>query len=203
MHKAGDRPWRRGGLGALRARRGLLGRGVAVAALLAVVMYAVAPGLRGAVNEQASSLADRVQSWVSQEPVPVRPISVMATGELPDHPAGAATDGFSNTFWGAPDAAAEPTLVLGFERPVGLDLALVQVGGGEDFQAWGRPRELHLVYSNGRTADVTLSDTPEPQEVDLGGGDGVTSVEIHVVSAYRSVQNPGLALSEIELFELE
>lgn len=206
VRPAGDRPRRpsaRAGGAVLRWLRTALRRGLAIGLLLAGLLYLVAPGLRGWVNEHASSLAGRVQSWISPQPLPVRPISVTATGELPDHRAGAATDGFSNTFWAAPDAAAEPTLVLDFEQPVGLDRALVQVGGGEDFQGWGRPKELHLVYSNGRAEDVTVIDTPGPQKVTLDGGDGVTRVEIHVVSAYRSVQNPGLALSEIELYELE
>jgi hypothetical protein len=83
--------------------------------------------------------------------------------------------------------------------------AIVHNGGGEDFQALGRPRELHIVYIAGGTtigtSDVFLQDTPEQQEVEFGGGDGATRVEIHVVDAYRSVQNPGVALSEIEFFE--
>jgi len=203
VRPAGSRPRRRPGLG-LRPIRGLfaaLRRALIVALVLAGLLYAIVPPLRGAVNERALAAKDRVGSLIFTQYVPVRPTSVAATGELPDHPAGAATDGFRNTFWTAPDAAAEPTLVLGFDRPTDLVRAIVHNGGGEDFQALGRPQQLHLVYSTGQTADVTLSDTPEQQEVEFDGGSGATSVEIHVVSIYRSVQSPGLALSEIELFE--
>ncbi|MGH4020319.1 MAG: NADase-type glycan-binding domain-containing protein, partial [Pseudonocardiaceae bacterium] len=205
VRPAGSRPKRRAGRGA-RSLRGLFvaaRRMLLVALLLAGLLYMIFPQLRGAVNEQALAAKDRVGSLILPQYVPVRPTSVTATGELPDHPAGAATDGFKNTFWTAPDAAAQPTLVLGFDRPTDLVRAIVHNGGGEDFQALGRAQQLHLVYSTGQTADVTLEDTPEPQQVEFGGGDGATSVEIHVVSTYRSVQSPGLALSEIELFERE
>lgn len=200
---AGSRPRRRPRLLSLRGLFAAARRMLLVALLLAGLLYAIFPQLRSEVNERALAAKDRVESLILTQYVPVRPTSVTATGELPDHPAGAATDGFKNTFWTAPDAAAEPTLVLGFDRPTDLVRAIVHNGGGEDFQALGRPQQLHLVYSTGQTADVTLSDTPEKQEVEFGGGEGATSVEIHVVSTYRSVQSPGLALSEIELFERE
>lgn len=175
-----------------------------VGLLLAGVFYAIFPSLRGAVNEWALGVKNRVESYFPQYD-PVRPTSVTATDELPDHPAELAADGFKNTFWVAPDAAAQPTLELEFDRPTDLVRAIVYAGGGEDFQALGRPRQLNLVYFAEDTvigtADVTLNDTPEPQEVEFGGGDGATRVEIQVMSFNRSVQNPGLALSEIELFE--
>lgn len=172
-----------------------------VALLLAGLLYAIFPPLRHSVNEQVLGAKRQLESMIFTQYVPVRPTSVTATGELPEHPAAAATDGFTNTFWVAPDAAAQPTLVLSFDRPTRLARAIIRVGGGEDFQALGRPERLHLVYSTGRTADVTLADTPEPQEVEFVGGDGASTVELHVVSIYRSVQNPGLAVTEIELFE--
>jgi hypothetical protein len=62
-----------------------------------------------------------------------------------------------------------------------------------------------MVYFDGEivsgTFDVTLEDKPDEQEVEFGRGDGATRVEIQVMSFYRSPQSPGLALSEIELFE--
>ncbi len=176
-------------------------RTLAIAVLLTGVLYALSPQTRDAVNHVVLGAKDRVQSLISPRYVPVRPTSAAATAEVPGHPAGAVTDGFTNTFWAAPDATAQPTLVLRFDHPVGLDRAIVRLGGGDDFQAWGRPEKLHLVYSTGRTFDLTLTDTPDPQDVTLAGGDGVTSVELHVVSVYRSVQSRGLAITEIELFQ--
>lgn len=199
---AGSRPRRRSvGSSAARGVRVLVRRGLAAAVLLAGLLYAVAPPVRGWVNREALGATQWVQSLISSQFVPVHPTSTSATAQLRDHPARLATDGVTNTFWVAPDGAAQPTLVLGFDRPVGLARAIVRVGGGQDFQAFGRPERLHLVFSTGRSTDLTLQDTPEEQEVDLHGGAGVTSVEIHVVSVYRSVRNRGMALTEIELFD--
>ncbi len=172
----------------------MMRRMLLVAALLTGLLYAISPSLRGAVNEQVLAARDGVESMFGQQYVAVRPTSVSATGELSDNPAELATDGFSNTFWVAPDGEAEPTLVLGFDRPTDLVRAIVHNGGGEDFQALGRPERLHLVYSADETtigtSDVVLEDTPDEQTVEFTGGDGATRVEVHVVSFYRSVDSP-------------
>lgn len=178
-----------------------------VALLLAGLLYAVVPGMRSLVNGLVIGAKDRVESIFTSRDVAVRPISTAATAELPGHAAGLATDLGEDTFWAAPDAAARPTLVLGFERPTELTRAIVHNGDGTgDFQALGRPRELNLVYfdQNGTvvgTGNVRLQDTPDEQEVQLGGGDGATRVEMQVISVHPSPDNPGLALSEIELFQ--
>jgi len=180
-------------------------RALLVGVLILALLYAVIPSMRSLVNGAVLGIKDRVEALFVPQYAPVRPTSFSATAEIPDHPPELAFDLITNTFWAAPNAAAEPTLVVGFDRPTRLVRAIVRVGGGEDFQAFGRPETLHLVYSAGGTtigtSDVVLNDTPEAQEVMFSGGDGATSVEIHVVSVYRSVQSPGVALSEIELFE--
>lgn len=202
---AGSRPSR------LKARtlRGvstLVRRALLIGVLLLALLYVAIPSMRSLVNGAALGLRDRVEALFVQKPVPVRPTSFTATDEVPDHGAALAVDGFNNTFWSAPNAAEEPTLVLGFDQPTRLVRAIVWVGGGDDPLALGRPKQLHLVYSAGGTTigtfDALLEDTPgKQQQVKLEGGDGATSVEIHVVDVYRSVQSPAVALSEIELFE--
>lgn len=203
VRPAGHRPKRRAGLLTLRGVLTLIRRLLIVAALLLGLLYAVSPSLRSTVNDWVQGLGNDVESRISPEQV--RPTLTESTAQLPEHPATLATDGFSNTYWVAPDAAARPTLVLGFDQPTDLERAIIRGGGGEDFQALGRPRDLHLVYYNGQTvlgtSDVSLQDVPDPQQVDLGGGDGATRVEIQVMSYYRAVTSPALALSEIELFE--
>lgn len=202
---AGSRPTRRSRLLTPRGVLAAVRRVLIVALLLLGLLYAVFPSMRSLVNGLVLDGKDKIESMFVQQYVPVRPIQVTATGEVPDHLAPLATDGFSNTFWAAPDAAAQPALVLEFDRPTSLVRAIVHNGGGEDFQALSRPRELHLVYSDGErtigTSDVLLTDTPDEQQVEFTGGDGATRVEIHVMSVYSSVDSPGLALSEIELFE--
>ena len=206
VHPAGARPKRRTRLLTLRGLTAAFRRVLLVAALLAGLLYAISPSMRGVVNERVLAGKEWVESAISQKPVAVRPTSTAATAQLPDHTAEQATDLGNNTFWAAPDAAAKPKLVLQFDRLTRLVRAIVVNGGsGDEFQALGRPRDLHVVYFDGEivtgTFDVTLEDKPDKQEVKFGRGDGATRVEIQVMSFYRSPQSPGLALSEIELFE--
>ncbi|MGH3543734.1 MAG: NADase-type glycan-binding domain-containing protein, partial [Mycobacterium sp.] len=205
VRPAGARPKRRAQLLTLRGWMAMLRRVVIVALLLLALLYAVFPGMRSLVNGQVLALKDRVGSMFNPKLVQVRAISTEASAQLPDHTADMAADGFTNTFWEAPDAAAQPTLVLNFDNPTRLARAIVHNGGGEDYQALSRPDKLHLVYSAGEkiigTSDVTLQDTPDQQTVDLSGGDGATRVEVHVMSVYRSLHSPALALSEIELYQ--
>ncbi|MGH4016298.1 MAG: NADase-type glycan-binding domain-containing protein [Pseudonocardiaceae bacterium] len=205
VHPAGARPKRRSRLLTLRGVLALVRRTLLVAVLLAGLLYAISPSMRGVVKEQVLGAKDWVASWFVPEDVAVRPISVSATAQLPDHPADQATDLVKDTFWAAPDAAAQPKLVLTFDHPTRLVRAIVHNGGGEDFQALGRPRELHVEYFTDTivvgVSDVTLEDTPEEQQVTFTGGDGATRVEIQVMSTHPAEQSPGLALSEIELFE--
>ncbi len=205
LRPAGSRPKRRPGLLTARGVLTALRRVLIVALLLFGLLYAVFPSMRSLVNGLVVSGKDKIESMFVQQYVPVRPIQVTATGEVPGHLAPLASDGFTNTFWAAPDAAGQPSLVLEFDRPTDLVRAIVHNGGGAEFQALGRPRDLHLVYIDGErtigASDVLLTDTPEEQQVEFSGGNGATRVEVHVMSVYSSLDNPGLALSEIELFE--
>lgn len=208
-HPAGARPKRRARLLTLRGVSSALRRTMLVALLLAGLLYAVFPGMRSLVNGLVSGGVDRVEAMFARPDVAVRPISTTATAELPGHGAGLATDLGENTFWAAPDAAARPKLVLGFDRPTQLTRALVHNGDGAgDFQALARPQDLLVVYFDQTnavigTVNVTLQDTPDVQEIQLGGGEGATRVEIQVMSVHPAPANPGLALSEIEMFQRE
>ncbi|MDP9387403.1 MAG: hypothetical protein M3Q48_05595, partial [Actinomycetota bacterium] len=189
--------------GTKRRRKGLVAtiRPV-VAAILFVgtLAYGIYAPFREFVNERTSSAKDRVQSVIKPEFVPVNPTQAAATAETGDHPGTRAVDGFKNTFWVAPGGAPEPTLVLTFAEPVDLKRAIVRNGSSEKFQGSHRAKDLHFVYSTGQSFDITLTDTPDEQRIDLDNGTGVTTVEIHVVSVYRSLEGNDLALTEIELF---
>ena len=56
------------------------------------------------------------------------------------------------------------------------------------------------MFSTGHTADVILTDSPDPQTLDIPGGDNATSVEIHLISFYHAVEGTDVAIAEIELF---
>lgn len=205
-HPAGARPKRRPSLLTLRGLSRTLRRMLFVALLLAGLFYAVFPSMRSLVNGLVIDGKDRVNALIGRKDVAVRPISTTATAELPDHPAGLATDLMTNTFWSAPDAA-RPKLMVVFDHPTRLTRAIVHNGDGTgDFPALDRPRELHLVYFDDSNtvlgaSDVTLNDTPSTQEVQLAGSPGATRVEIEVRSVHPAQRDSDLALSEIEFFE--
>jgi hypothetical protein len=199
--KAGTRPRRRRGGG--DTRRGIgraIRRTIAVAVLVAGVLYATVPPLRSTVNTEVIGLKNDVTGIFVTQYAPVRPTKVIATMANPDHGANLVSDNASNTYWSAP-GDREQALVLSFDRPVDLRKAIVRVGIGADIQAAHRPQKLHLVYSTGKTWDLNLADTPDAQEVTVENSAGATSVEIHVVALNRSLQGKDMAISEIELFE--
>jgi hypothetical protein len=205
-HAAGSRPGRKGVRFPLAGRLKLsklvkpVRLIVSVTIVLLGIAYTTVPGVQGWINDRVSSSRQKALDVVRPEFVPVNPVGVRATAAVPGHAGAAAVDGFRNTYWAAPGKAVEPTLVLTFSGRVDLRRAIVRTGDSDKFQASHRPKRLHLVYSTGRTADVTLNDNPDPQQVKLGNGNGVTSVEIHVVDVYRSVRGDTVALSEIEFF---
>ncbi|SER00959.1 NADase-type glycan-binding domain-containing protein [Actinokineospora terrae] len=202
--RGGDRerkprkPRRRGTLAAIWrwTRRVFL----AILAVLAV-LYGIIPGFRGSVNKEITEGRKWVERQFGTQLTPVRPTKVTATAATPGHEAVLVADNAKNTYWAAPTGAAEPVLVFTFAQPVDLRRAIVRVGDPAAFQATHRPAKLHLVYSTGKTFDVPLADTPDPQTVEIGGSAGATEVEIHVVEVHRSLQGLDVALSEIELFE--
>jgi len=200
VHQAGSRPVRRRRSGNRRVGR-IVRRVIAVLLVLLGIFYAAYTPFRHSVNNGAVSLKRDVFGMFSTQYEPVRPVKVAATKEEPGHGANLVSDNAVNTYWAAPADGTEAALVLTFDRPVDLRRAIVRAGIGADFQAAHRPQKLHLVYSTGKTFDVALADTPDPQTVAIENSAGATSVEIHVVGLNRSLQGRDVAISEIELFE--
>jgi hypothetical protein len=208
VHEAGSRP----GRGSVRRKGPKIGPAlrrvfpvvravVAIVLLLSGILYSVWPPFRGEANDRVLGLKQRAETMVVPQYEPVRPTKVTATAELPDHPAGAVADSFSNTFWAAPGDGTPPALVFTFDRPVDVQRAILRVGNAGKFQSAHRPQQLHLVFSNGATYDVAVKDTPDAQEVEIRGGAGSTIVEVHVQALYRSLEGTDIAITEIELFE--
>ncbi|ACU39198.1 zinc ribbon domain-containing protein [Actinosynnema mirum] len=191
-----------------RARRGGavrkgVGRAVQLVLLVAVLLlgalYWLVDPFRSTVNGAVTGTVEDVRGVFDAKLEPVRPTAVSATAELPDHPAALVADNASNTHWAAP-ADPQPALVLDFGKRVDLAKAIVRSGVGADFQSAHRPQRLHLVYSTGRTHDVDLADTPDPQEVALANSEGADRVEVHVTGLHRSLSGSDVAISEIEFF---
>ncbi|TQM83943.1 hypothetical protein FHX81_6377 [Saccharothrix saharensis] len=194
---AGSRPNRR--VGAVRRRIGQVLRWSFVVALLtAVGAYGLVPSFRSLINSRATTIVHSIEDVFGTDLTPVRPTTITATAASPDHPPALAFDNATNTFWLAPVTPRPPALVLDFGREVDLREAIVRVGDPADLQAAHRPGKLHLVYPTGRTFDVDLADTPDPQTVRLEGV--ASTVEVHVVEWHNSLRGTEIALAEIELF---
>ena len=174
---------------------------VAVVLVLGGVAYGSLPAVRTWVNNQVASWQQDAQSALDMTYAPVHPTKVTATFEEPTHPADQVADSISNTFWAAPTNKGEATLVFTFDRPVNIDKAIIQNGDNDKFDQTFRAERLHLVYSTGKTEDLTLKDQPDPQELTVQNGHNVTSLEIHVTATFQSLHGTDLAISEIELFQ--
>jgi ribosomal protein L40E len=197
--EAGSRPTRRAG--AVRRRIGKVLRWSFVVALLtAVGAYGLVPSVRSLVNTRAAAVVEDVKGVFVTDLTPVRPTGIAATAESPGHPPGLAFDNATNTFWLAPVEPRPPALVLDFGHEVDLREAIVRVGNPDDLQGAHRPKKLHLVYPTGRTFDVDIADTPDPQTVRIEGSAGASSVEVHVVEWHGSLRGNEIALAEIEFF---
>lgn len=208
VRKAGERSKRRGRGGksklgiAVSATFRFARRAVAILLLLGGIAYGMFAPFRGWVNERAAETKGTFERLVFPQYVPVSASEApMASLALPDHPANLAVDGASDSFWAAPMGAEEPNMVVKFDRTVDLARIIVHNGDGADFKATSRAQKLHLVFSTGKTTDVSLQDLPDPQTLEIENADGVSSVEIHVVTTFKSVTGNTLAISEIEFFE--
>jgi len=194
VHPAGSRP-RPGGL----PPPGVLATRVALAVVAATgLVYAAVPAVRGAVHDAVVGLVTSGEQALPTDSSPVRPTRVSATSAVAEHPADAAVDGVTTTFWAA--AATQPALDLTFDRPVVVDRAILRLGGTDQVQAWSRPRTLRVTSSDGRTQEVTVADQLDPQTVRLTAEAPITWLRVEVVAMYPSPTNRAVAVTEIELF---
>ncbi|MFJ8312984.1 zinc ribbon domain-containing protein [Streptomyces sp. NPDC094147] len=134
----------------------------------------------------------------------VSPSRVTASAEVPGHPAGSATDGLNNRYWGAP--AVGDSLTFTFRAPFRLVDLVVTSGASTDPQVYrseARPIALDLVTttSKGQVThkSITLNDKPGPQTVPTGISDVVT-VQLVVRSAAGTGPGRHIALAEVEFF---
>ncbi|GAB1512729.1 zinc ribbon domain-containing protein [Actinophytocola sp. KF-1] len=208
VRKAGERPKRRGRAGksklgvAFSATFKVVRRVVAIALVLGGIAYGLFAPFRGWVNEQAAEAKGTFERLVFPQYVPVSAAEApTASAALPKHPANLAVDGASDSFWAAPVGPKEPNMVVKFDRTVDLARIIVHNGDGGDFKGTFRAQKLHLVFSTGKTTDIDLQDLPDPQTLEIENGEGVNSVEIHVVGTFKAVKGNTLAISEIEFFE--
>ncbi|MFI6978900.1 NADase-type glycan-binding domain-containing protein [Embleya sp. NPDC050154] len=169
-------------------------------ALLVVIALVIAgfllvPAARSLFEDTRDKLGKAAQ---------ITPTTVTADAEAPGHPAGNATDGLTNEYWGAP--ALGDTLTCAFAAPFRLVGVVVNSGvstAAEEFRRAPRPTRVDLLITttDGRTTTraMTLDDRPGPQTLRMGIGN-VTSVRVTIRAATGATPEQPIALGEIEFF---
>jgi hypothetical protein len=176
--------------------------GALILAIAAVVGIATAP-IRNWVTSRVSKVEHKITNEIQPSYDPVHPVRTTWTSATAGHPGSNVSDGFKNTYWGIPATVrgGEVTMFLGHK--ITLNKAVVYDGDSANYQKTDRVRQLHVTYSTGRAADITLKDTASPQTVSLPNGKDATSVTFQITGRYRTAKATDVRLSEIELFHLK
>ena len=176
-------------------------RNLVIVVLIALAaLYAAVPPVRDAVNARVQPVVTDLRKQIIPHDAPVHAVGASATGELPGHGASLAVDSFANTYWAADvSGGKQPVLTVLFDRPVDLYDYLFLSGAPDNFQAQGRPRDLHIAFSDGRTWDLTLKDQPDKQQYSFTAKK-VDRIEIQIRSVYPSATGSGVAIRDIEFF---
>jgi hypothetical protein len=184
LHRTGGSPWPR--------------RIVALVmlAVLVVAGFVAAPY----VVDVTQNVLDKLAT-----PMSISPSRVTAGAAVPGHPVGAAVDGVSNRYWGAPSVG--DWAQFSFTQPFRLLGVVITPGASTDptaFEQQARPTRVDLEISTSTgsttTLPIPLADKPGPQTTDTGISD-VTTIRLVIRAA--AGQDPGraIALGEIEFFK--
>jgi hypothetical protein len=179
---------------------------LAIAAIIVVALLAflLIPSFHSLVVNRATTGFTTVRKIVHPNYDPIYPIGASASTAIAGHPPTLAVDRFTNTYWAALPSDHTPSLVIRFAGP--QDLAEIGFTSGasgtapaDQFLAQPRPHLVHLVFSDGTTQDVTLTDSEKPQFSAINGKQ-VTFVEIHVQSVWPTATAPpsSVAITEVE-----
>ncbi|MGQ4355351.1 NADase-type glycan-binding domain-containing protein [Streptomyces drozdowiczii] len=183
----------------VRAGSGRLLRGSLIALVIAGLLVAgflLIPAGRYVVEDVRDKLGGTGE---------VSPLHATATASAPGHPAKAATDGVTNSYWGAPKVG--DALTAKFEDPFRLVGITVYTGVStkpEVFRKGARPTraDLTITTKDGKTHEktMTLADKPGEQTLRMGIGD-VVSIRFTIREAAGQAPGHPIALGEIEYFK--
>lgn len=138
-------------------------------------------------------------------PTPIAPSGTTGSAAVPGHPVGAAVDGVSNQYWGAPSVGGWAQFT--FPKPFRLLGVVITPGASTDptaFEQEARPTKVDLVITTSdgtsTTLPIDLADKPGSQTTDTGISD-VTTIRLVIRAA--ADQGPGrvIALGEVEFFQ--
>ncbi|THA29276.1 zinc ribbon domain-containing protein [Streptomyces sp. A1277] len=183
----------------VRAGSGRLLRGSLIALVIAGLLVAgflLVPAGRYVIEDVRDKLGGTGE---------ISPAHVSADAAAPGHPAKAAVDSVTNTYWGAPKLG--DSLTADFEDPFRLVGVTVHTGVStkpEVFQTGARPTkaDLFIKTEDGKIHEktMTLADKPGEQTLRTGISD-VVSIRFVVREAAGQEDGRPIALGEIEYFK--
>ncbi|MGA5730272.1 zinc ribbon domain-containing protein [Streptomyces seoulensis] len=138
-------------------------------------------------------------------PKAISPTRVIATAELPGHPAKLTTDGLANRYWAIPGKSASVT--YSFAKPFRFVDVIFTNGPSKNAEDYGtQARALHLemdVYSEDGKVErksIDLSDKPGGQPLAVGISH-VTSIRLTLSDPVGLSGGRHVALGEVEFFQ--
>jgi hypothetical protein len=220
--KAGDRPSARKTKKPLHLKiLGVMFGGVArvVGAIFIIggILYGMVPNIRSSINEQVSPIKNWVTGLFQQTYGPINITGanshttiVNAKGEVPgqqpngNHAATMAIDTHPNTWWLSRPIRKGRDVVLHITFGGTFNVKKIRVYNGDqvNFDDYDRPQSVVLVWSNGKSSDVTLVNDAKETDYDVSNGDGVKSVDVHIKTVYRSTAKAKLGGRDIALAEI-
>lgn len=176
---------------------------LAVVVLCGGVLYGAYPPFRNLVDGKVDNIKANVTNTIGDNLSPVHAVSVTASAAAKGHPALAAADELTTTYWLAPwSTTSEPTLTLAFDHKVTLRKLILHSGASDAYIQDGRPSELRLLFSNGESYTITPTDTSQPQTFSISHAELISSVQIQVGATYPGSSGSTVAITEVELFGL-
>ena len=177
--------------------------------IVGLLAFLLVPSFHNGVVNRVTSAVTTVRKAIFPHYDAVYATGASASTSIAGHLPNLAIDKFTNTYWAAQASDHGPYLKLSFHDPV--DLAQIGFDSGaagttpvDDFLAQPRPHLVHLVFSNGTTADLTLKD--EDPKVAKNAqfypidAKQVSFVEIHIMSVYApaGASPSAVAIAEVE-----
>jgi hypothetical protein len=199
VYEAGGRKKVRFGLG--HAIFNLIRAAILALVVLSILLYALVPGLHSTVNARATQTFNNLRVTLLPRYDPIHPVQVLGSSSVPGHSPTMATDTYKNTYWGVNTTRdRQPTLRVTFDSPYDIGYLIFTDGIKDNFQSGPRPKDVHIVFSDGTFKNLTLADTFDPQKVPVDSP-RVTTIEITILDTYASLQGNTMALTEVEFFQ--
>jgi len=152
------------------------------------------------VTGKFGDATDSIDSKIRPTYVPLAPISISVTSELPDQPRANLIDTNPQTFWVAPGADPQPTIVVTFDQPFDLQRIKIWNGTAVGFKDHERVSDIHFVFDTGKTFDLHIDDVPDGKEYSIENGDDVKQIEMHITGKVTSLTSDQVGLSELEFY---